>query len=99
MQKHIIRETRWEIRLSVPMISGMLHRVPATHTASTQGVSMAVRKTSRLVKKSGPGTNGSQSARGAQPAGTAGHVKDMNLARASRRSGRSRVFASAPACT
>ena len=42
---------------------------------------MAVRKTSRLVKKSGPGTNGSQSARGAQPAGTAGHVKDMNLAR------------------
>ena len=45
---------------------------------------MAVRKTTRLVKQSRPGTNGahaSHTTRGAKPAGTAGDVKDMTLAR------------------
>ena len=39
---------------------------------------MAVRKTTRLVKKNVPAANGDH---GTQPAGTAGHVKDMALAR------------------
>src|SRR5499427_2893958 len=39
---------------------------------------MAVRKTTRLIKKSSPGTNGAHETK---PAGTAGHVKDLKLAK------------------
>src|SRR5262245_10765009 len=65
------------------------HDSNRVHAAdSTQGVPMAVRKTTRLVKKSSsPGTNGTHTAssargsRSAAPAGTAGDVKDMKLAK------------------
>src|SRR5262249_25267161 len=62
----------------------MLRRVPTQHNAFTQGVSMAVRKTTRLVKQHGPGTNGAHSlprSGNAKPGETAGHVKDMKLAK------------------
>src|SRR5262245_14948953 len=45
---------------------------------------MAVRKTNRLIKKSGPGTNGTHAtatATATAPGGTPGDVKDMKLAR------------------
>src|SRR5215813_11084002 len=59
------------------------HCSPRSHDSKqlTQGVPMAVRKTTRLVKKSSPGTNGAHSARVGKPAETAGHVKDMKLAK------------------
>src|SRR5213075_1856315 len=77
----------WIVRLwkSLVRADPLGHARARSHDASafTQGASMAVRKTNRLVKKSTPGTNGDHAATPAITHGsTPGDVKDPKLARA-----------------